>query len=339
MPRRILAALLGLALAAASASAETEVSLVRITYGEGWDALPALVAIERGFFHREGLVASGMPVTSADAVIQSLIAGSTDFAVVPQRTLIVMAAAGVPIKVVALAGWNTRIDLVVRKDLGGIGSLAALKGHSIAVVRGSEAHPVLMRLLNAEGLAPSDVTIEVMAPKDLANALAQSKADAIFASGHYTARALDAGAGRVLVSHEALVEKIGYVGAIPLVTSNQIVEGRPDFARRVLRAWVGALRHIQTNPEDAAKILQIFFHRQGIPVGDEQSQAWVGMTRWDRYVWTDADIADAEYNAWGLKSAGILKLQPSLAAFMEPRFAQQALADSSADAAEPGDQP
>jgi ABC-type nitrate/sulfonate/bicarbonate transport system substrate-binding protein len=339
VPHRIVVACLGLVLAVASARAEDEASLVRVSYGEGWDALPALIAIERGFFHDEGLVASGMAVTSAEAVIQSLVAGSSDFAVVPQRTLMVMAAADVPIKVVALSGWNTRTELVVRKDLGEIDSVAALKGRTIAVARGAQAHPVLIRLLNAEGLAPSDVKIEMLAPRDLASALERSAADAIFASGHYTTRVVGEGAGRVLVSHEALVEKIGYVGALPLVTSNQIVEERPDFARRVLRAWLGALRHIQTNREDAAKVLQIFFHRQGVPVGDEQSQAWVGMTRWDRYVWTDSDVADAEYNAWGLKVGGILKLQPSLGAFMEPRFAQEASAALRAPDAATGDQP
>jgi ABC-type nitrate/sulfonate/bicarbonate transport system substrate-binding protein len=205
VPHRIVVACLGLVLAVASARAADEASLVRVSYGEGWDALPALVAIERGFFHGEGLVASGMPVTSAEVVIQSLLTGSTDFAVVPQRTLILMAAADVPIKVVALSGWNTRIELVVGKDLGEIDSLAGLKGRTIAVVQGSQAHPVLIRLLNAEGLAPSDVTIEMLAPKELASALERSTADAIFASGHYTTRAVDEGAGRVLVSHEALV--------------------------------------------------------------------------------------------------------------------------------------
>jgi NitT/TauT family transport system substrate-binding protein len=332
MTPRAVFACLGLVLAVASAQAADEAVLVRVGYGEGWDALPAIVAIERGFFHREGLVASGMPVTSAEAVIQSLVTGSTDFAVVPQRTLMVMAAAEVPFKVVALSGWNTQINLVVGKKLGKVSSVAELKGRTIAVGIGAQAHPVLVRLLNAEGLAPSDVKIERLTPEALVSALERSAADAVLASGHYTSRMVTAGEGRVLISHAALVEKIGYVGAIPLVTSNQVVERRPDLARRVLKAWVKALQHIQSNPEDAAKVLQIYFHRQGIPIGEDQALAWVRMTRWDRSVWTDADVADAEYNGWGLQAGGILKLQPSLKAFMEPRFAQEA-------AAPPGNQP
>ena len=326
MPGRIAFACLVLLLTVASARATEEATLVRVSFGEGWDALPAVVAIERGFFHREGLVASGMPVTSAEAVIQSLVTGSTDFAVVPQRTLMVMAAAEVPIRVVALSGWNTQLNLVVGKKLGKISSVAELKGRTIAVGRGAQAHPVLLRLLNAEGLAPSDVKIEMMGPDDLVSALERSAADAVLASGHYTSRMVAGGNGRVLLPHAALVETIGYVGAVPLVTSTQVVELRPDLARRVMRAWVKALQHIQSNPEDAAKVLQIYFHRQGVPVEEAQALAWVGMTRWDRAVWTDADIADAEYNGWGLTVGGILKLQPKLGALMEPRFAQEAAA-------------
>jgi ABC-type nitrate/sulfonate/bicarbonate transport system substrate-binding protein len=327
MCRHTIFVYIGLLLTLASAHAADEATLVRVSYGEGWDALPALVAIERGFFQSEGLVASGMPVTSAEAVIQSLVTGSTDFAVVPQRTLIVMAAAGVPVKVVGLGGWNTRMDLVVGKKLAKVATVAEVKGRTIAVGRGAQAHPVLIRLLNVAGLAPSDVTIKMLSPDDLVNALGNSEVDAVLASGHYTDRIVADGNGRVLLSHEALVEKIGYVGAIPLVTSNQVVEKRPGMARRVLRAWVKALNHIESDPVDAAKVLQIYFHRQGIAIGEAQALEWVGMTRWDRSVWTDADVADAEYNGWGLEAGGIIKQKPSLGALMEPRFAQEAAAD------------
>ena len=88
-----LCALLALAPFPGRADSETrELKLVRLTFGFGWDALPALVALERGFFASEGLLASGMAVGSAQAVMNSLATGTTDVAIVPQRTLLVMAA-------------------------------------------------------------------------------------------------------------------------------------------------------------------------------------------------------------------------------------------------------
>ena len=51
-------------------------TLARLTFSSGWDALPAIVGIERGFFAQEGLVISGLSITSPEAVINSLAAGS-----------------------------------------------------------------------------------------------------------------------------------------------------------------------------------------------------------------------------------------------------------------------
>src|SRR3990170_23692 len=103
----VLLVLLGLAPRAAQAQATPPQAgppqgspLVRLSFSSGWDALPAMVAIERGFMAQEGLVVSGLAVASATALIESLVVGSTDFAVVSQRVLLVIAAAKVPVKAV-----------------------------------------------------------------------------------------------------------------------------------------------------------------------------------------------------------------------------------------------
>jgi ABC-type nitrate/sulfonate/bicarbonate transport system substrate-binding protein len=292
-----LLALLALCLTASSPRA-AEPTLVRLSFGTGWDALPALVALERGFFEREGLLVSSLGVTKAEAVINSLAAETTDLALVPQRTLLVMAAAGAPVTVVGMAGWNTRLG---------------------------EAHAALVRLLNANGLSPRAVEIVALSADELASALEKKRAEAVFASGHFTERIVQNGAGRYVLTHEDVVDAIGYIGAMPLVVSNRLLKRDPDTVQRFLNAWVGALRYIQENSEDVAKILQIFFHRQGIPVSETQAHVWAGMTRFDRYAWTEADVADAEYNGWGLRHAGVLKVEPKIGAMVENRFVQAAL--------------
>ena len=121
--------------------------LARLAFSSGWDGLPASVAIERGFFAQEGLVVSGLAATSAQHVINSLAAGTTDFAAVPQRTLLAMAALKVPVKVVSVNGWGTEMELVVPKDDAAVKTMADLKGKAIAVGVGSEAYPALIRLV------------------------------------------------------------------------------------------------------------------------------------------------------------------------------------------------
>lgn len=321
-----LCALLALAPASGRADSETrDLKLVRLTFGYGWDALPALAALERGFFAAEGLLVSGMAIGSAQAVMNSLSTGTTDIAVVPQRTLLVMAAAKLPVTVVGMSGWGTRFALLVRRDLKDVKTLADLKGRTIAVGQGAEEHPALMRLLNANGLGPSDVEIRMLTAEPLSKTFEDPEIDAICASGHYTDRILEKGDARYLATHEQIVESIGYLGATPLVVSNELLDANPGTVQRIVTAWIKALRHLESDPDDAMKILQIFFHRQGVSVPDEQARAWVKMTRYDRYLWSDADVSDAEYNGWGLVEGGILKVQPELDHFVDNRFAQTAL--------------
>lgn len=60
-------------------------TLARFSFSSGWDAGPAVVAIDRGFFAEEELVVDGLARSSEGPVAQSLAACSTDFAAVPHR--------------------------------------------------------------------------------------------------------------------------------------------------------------------------------------------------------------------------------------------------------------
>jgi len=298
---------------------------VRFSFGSGWTALPAIVAIERGFFAQQGLTVSGMAVSSATAVMQSIAVGSTDFATVPQRTLLVMAAAKLPVTVVAMNGWGTQLELVVRKGDKRTRSLKDLKGKTIAVGTASDAYPVLIRLLNAAKMRPSDVIIRTLSASRLVTALKSKRADAVFAFRHFTSVLVQSKQGRVVMSNARIAKALGRVGATPLIVNNRFLKMKPKTVQKFVTAWVRALKYIQKDPKDAANLLRIYFHRQGVTVSSKLAASWIPMTRYDRYVWSRAAIADAEYNGWGLKAGKILKIRPKLAGYIQNRFAARAL--------------
>lgn len=319
--------LVALVLGLGESTAAEEWKLVRLSFSSGWDALPAVVGIERGFFAKEQLVVSGMTGTSTEAVANSLANGSTDIAAVSQRTLLALVAAGVPVRVVAMNHWGTEMELVAAPDQPQIRTLADLRGKTIAMGRGSEAYPTLVRLLNKAKLRPSDVTI-----KDLsADALTQvfqandRPADAVFESRHFTAVLQKNSQARVVLSAREVTEKLGYIGASPVVARQELIEKEPKTVQQFVRGWIQALRYIQQDPDDAARLLMIFFHRQGVKaVSEDITKSWVTMNHYDRFIWTMSDIADAEYNAWGLKEGGLLKAIPKLGDIVENRFARLA---------------
>jgi ABC-type nitrate/sulfonate/bicarbonate transport system substrate-binding protein len=311
----VLAAALPLA---GHAAPPTPNTLARLTFTSGWDALPAVVGIERGFFAQEGLVVSGLSITKGEAIMQSLASGTTDFAAVPQRTFLVMAAAKLPVKAVAMNGWGTRAALSSAK------SLSDLKGKTIAVNTGSEVYPALIRLLNQSKMKPSDVKIVQLSADDMVLAIRNKKADAVFASAHFTEPLVAHGDARLLLSDADIVKATGFVGAQALVASDKTLQRDPAMVQKFVNGWVKANLYIEQDPDDAARLLQIFFHRQGVASTLEQTKAWVGMTHHNRSVWSKDDIADANYNGWGLVEGGILKVQPKVEGYVDSSFAKKA---------------
>lgn len=316
-------ALLLIAFAVPTGRAADKVMLARLTFSSGWDALPAVVGIERGFFAQEGLVVSGLAVTSPEAVINSLAAGSTDFAVVPQRVALVMIAAKAPVKIIAQAGWGTEVELVARPDAG-IKGVADLKGKTVATLRGSEALPALVRLLNQAKLKPTDLKIAVMSAEDLVKSLSDKKADAVFETRHFTATLVENKSATVVLDAPGITKAIGWIDAVPLVARAETVETDANLVQKFTNGWVKSLAYIRQDPEDAARILTIFFHRQGVQITPAMAKSWIAITKYDQYAWSKAAVADAEYNGWGLNTAKILKVAPKLQGFVDNRFADTA---------------
>lgn len=320
--RMLVMALLFLGMAVPPTAA-AEITLARLTFSSGWDALPAIVGIERGFFAQEGLVVSGLSSNAPGAVINSLATGTTDFAIVPQRVMLVMVAAKAPIKVIAMGGWGTQLELVARPD-SGIKAVTDLKGKTIALLQGSEAFPALMRLLNQAKLKPADVKVVNMPANALLKSLGDKKADAVFETRHFTGPIVANKQGAVVLDSAAVSKAIGWIDAIPLVTRNEMLTKEAATVQRFVNAWVKSLKYIQQDPEDASRLLQIFFHRQGVVVQPAIAKAWVMVTKYDQYDWSAAAIADAEYNGWGLNAGGILKVAPKLAGYVENKYAAAA---------------
>lgn len=305
------------------AAAQENTPVVRFSFSSGWDALPAVVAIERGFFTQEGVIVSGLAITSGEAVIGSLVAGSTDVALLPQRTFLIMAAAKFGIKAVSVGGWGTEMELIGPAGAKAKG-LADFKGKTIAITRGSEAFPVLIRLINQAKLKPTDFKIVQVSGAELTQAFPQKKADAIFETRHFTTSVAQATKAVVIIKAADIAKAVGAIGGRPLVVGNKLIETDPGTVQKIVNAWVAAQQYIQKNPEDAARVLRIFFHRQGVAVSLEMAKAWVTYNKFDLYSWSKAAVTDAEYNGWGLKTGKILKVEPKLNGFIDNKFADAA---------------
>ena len=191
-------------------------------------------------------------------------------------------------------------------------------------MRGTEALPALVRLLNQAKLKPTDVKILTMSADQLIKVLSGKQADAVFETRHFTAALVQNKSAVSVLDAAAISKAIGWIDAIPLVARSEAVANDPKLVQKFTNGWAKALAYIRQDPEDAARILAIFFHRQGVQVTPAMAKTWVAMTKYDQVVWSKAAIADAEYNGWGLNTAKILKVAPKIQGYVDNRFAEAA---------------
>lgn len=309
------------------ADAQTKkLEIVRLSYPAGWEALPAIVGIERKLFAREGLVVNGLRSENSLATSGSLIGGSSDFAMVPQRTLLTLAAAKQPFYIVGMNGWGAEMELVVPAKDKTTKSIMDLKGKRLAVGRGSEALPALMRLLNQKKMTLKDIKVLQMRGVQAIRSLRKGQADAVFEVRTLTGAMVQSKQARTVMSNQQVTDAIGRIGATPLLVNAAFAKKYPGTVQRFMNAWVRALAHIRGDPEDAARLLVIYFHRQGTKFPIKTARAWISMVRYTRVVWTKEDVADAEYSGWGLVAGRVLKVQPKLNGYVRNKFAKKALA-------------
>jgi ABC-type nitrate/sulfonate/bicarbonate transport system substrate-binding protein len=320
----LLAAVLTIFVALAPArSTAQEWEVVRLSLGGGIDALPAIVAQERGFFLQERLVASVWNIASEEAVGVSLSAGTTDFAVVPQRTFLLMAAARLPVSVVATSNWDTQLELIVPAGAD-FDSVQDLQGKRIAIDDRSDTLLLLVRLLNHAEVSLSNVAVRALPAPRIAKAFAEGLADVVLAPRYLTQPLVEVEDAVQALGYDDMVEMLGIIGAQPVVVRDKLVADDPEIVQRFANAWVKALVYINQDPEDAAQLLQIYMHRQGVQISAEDALARIGMTRFDRYDWSSQDAVEAIYMGWALKEVQLIKEMPDLEGYIIGRFSEQA---------------
>jgi sulfonate transport system substrate-binding protein len=126
--------------------------------------------------------------TSGPPQIEAATAGKIDFAITGNTPPIFGAASQAKIKVVsAYDGGGVGDQIIVHAD-SPITDIAALKGKSIAVGKGSSAHGHILGQLDKAGLTPEDVKLVFLQPADALSAFTQRQADAWAIWDPYTAQ-------------------------------------------------------------------------------------------------------------------------------------------------------
>ncbi len=214
--------------------------------------LPCWVALEKGFFEKEGVQVKVAGIFKAGPELMSGFAsGELDVGYVgiaPSTT----AVANKTARVVALSQVNTEGSAIVVRKEDKIQALSDLVGKTVVVPGHSTVQDFLLRKALHKFKTPSDqVKIMVLKPPEMIGALRTSQVDAFIAWEPFPAKAVTMGVGRILLSSREIWKDHP---CCALVCDERFFETRKDQAKAMVRVHVKAIDFILRNREEALQI-------------------------------------------------------------------------------------
>ncbi len=207
-PLRAAAVLLGFlfAVAAPPGAADAGEKTIRV----GYQKYGTLILVKSKGALEEKLKPLGYDVTwsefaSGPALLEALNAGAIDVGTTGETPPIFSQAAGVDLVYVANEPASPRGEAILVPKTSAIKTVADLKGKKVALNKGSNVHYLLVRALEAAGLAYTDIQTVFLPPADARAAFEKGAVDAWVIWDPYLAAAEAATGGRTLATGEGLV--------------------------------------------------------------------------------------------------------------------------------------
>jgi len=214
--------------------------------------LPCWVALEKGFFEKEGVKVKMAGIFKAGPELMSAFAaGALDMGyvgVAPATT----AAANKIARVVVLAQVNSEGSAIVVKKDGKVQNISELVGRSAAVPGHATVQDCLFRRALLKFKIQSDqVKIMVLKPPEMIGALRTDQIDAFIAWEPYPAEAVTMGVGRILAYSRDIWKDHP---CCVLVADERFLEAHLEKAKALVRGHVKAIDFIHQHREEAIKI-------------------------------------------------------------------------------------
>lgn len=225
------------------------------------------IAIDQGFFRKQGLEVEGRMFSSGREALQMLLAGQAQLQAVSETPVVHAIVQGNRIVTVATTSRHHETRVLARTDHG-IAKPGDLRGKKVATMPGTNADYFMYRFFESQKIPLSEVRITNMAPPDMIVQLAAGDIDAYFAwEPHIT------------LGERPLAGKFVEFPPGPLYYGRHTVNMDPDFAsahpntvRAVLRALLEAEAYVHAHPAESAALVAKRLHMEPAVVAKLMSE-------------------------------------------------------------------
>ncbi|MET4160113.1 aliphatic sulfonate ABC transporter substrate-binding protein [Agromyces sp. PvR057] len=207
----------------------------------------SLVIKDQGWLEDAGLTVNWVQSAGSNKANEALRAGAIDVGSTAGSAALLARSNGSPIQVIDIFSQPEWAALVT-VDGKGVESVEDLKGKQVAATKGTDPYFFLLQSLEAEGLAPEDITVQNLQHADGWAALQNGSVDAWAGLDPIMAGAEEQGA--TLFYRNVDFNSYGFLNA-----TEDFIANKPEVAQAVVDAYEHARAWAEENPEETAAIL------------------------------------------------------------------------------------
>jgi NitT/TauT family transport system substrate-binding protein len=209
------------------------------------------IAAKKDLFKAQGLESVEIVNFTTDAEINAaLAAGQLNCGNIATHTAMAFAAAGLPIKIVALLDVSMTADAIITD--GSVNSVSELKGKQVAFEEGTTSDILLNYALSQNGMTIADIEKVPMPAADAGTALIAGQVPVAVTYEPYISLA-KAQSDKVKLLYSA-GENPGLISDVFIVREEFMTE-KPGQIVALLKAWQAALDAYNANPTEGRAII------------------------------------------------------------------------------------
>ena len=240
---------------------QSEPGKIRMAYQPIVFGMPVFVAQEQKYFEKNNLVVDAKSFTSANDMINALVAGQVDMVpgapLVPVLSLESQYPGRFRVFAHSIMTTEKPFDRVLVKTNSSINSIADLAGKKLALIPGTTAMNAIKAYLKKNGVDPASITYVQLAPTAQIAALQSDAVDALYAYEPVLTIAQEQGTYRT-ISPSVYCALLNPCPLVVSIVDRKFEKENPEITQRAIKSLDEAVQLMRDDPAKASAALAAY---------------------------------------------------------------------------------